>query len=71
MGKAIYKLKCVYLCLKTWGKFVNIGEFYFYLSVAGFNEYVETTDFPFLFSVPRILPQHVAEVGSKPDAISA
>ena len=53
------------------GEICKHREFYFYLSVAGFNEYVETTDFPFLFSVPRILPQHVAEVGSKPDAISA
>ena len=39
--------------------------------MARFNEYVEATDFPFSFSVPGILAQHVAEVEWKSDAISA
>ena len=60
MGKAIYKLKCVFV-LKNTAKIVN-REFYFYLSVGRFNEYVEAADFPFSFSVPGILAQHVAEV---------
>ena len=61
MGKAIYKLKCVFLYLKNRENCKHM-EFYFYLSMARFNEYVEATDFPFSFSVPGILAQHVAEV---------
>ena len=39
--------------------------------MARFNKYVEATNFPFLFSVPGILVQHVAEGEWKLDAISA
>ena len=40
-------IMCFILCLKTQGKNCKYREFYFYPSMARFNEYVKATDFPF------------------------
>ena len=55
----------VVLCLKTQGEIANTGNFTFTWV------WPPCSDFPFSFSMPGSLAQHVAEVEQKSDAISA